>query len=251
VVISSTPIPGNEVSYQQTGDDLASRGVTLFRHPTHELDGCGPLHVSGHAFRDEYAEMIRLTKPTYFMPIYGGPLNRNYHRQIGLEQNIAPENIIMADNGQMVEMNKKGELAIRSEVTTGALLVDQTGSVVPEIVTKDRLLLQGDGFVVVGITLSRATGKQLSSPDIITRGHVAVRDNAPMMDKLRNEMRTITARSSVSRSDVDQLRLRIKDTALNYLFMHTGQTPVVIPVVNLVGSDGRSNKVSRPVADVC
>lgn len=251
VVISSTPIPGNEVSYEQMGDDLTSRGVTLFRHPTHELDGCGPLHVSGHAFRDEYAEMIQLTRPKYFMPIYGGPLNRKYHGQIAIEQNISSDAIIMADNGQVIEINDQGKLQMQGKVTTGGLLVDQTGSIVPEIVTKDRLLLRDEGFVVVGITLSRVTGKQLSSPDIITRGHVAVRDNTAMMDGLRREMRTITARNSVSRSEVDQLKLRIKDMASNYLYKHTKQTPIVISVVNLIGSDGKSNRVPRPVADVC
>lgn len=243
VVISSTPIPGNEISYQQMGDDLASRDVKLFRHPTHELDGCGPLHVSGHAFRDEYAEMIQLTRPSYFMPIYGGPLNRKYHQQIALAQNIAPDKVIMANNGDVIEMNTRHKLKIYGKVTTGALLVDQTGIVVPEIVTRDRLLLQNEGFVMVGVTLSRVTGKQLSSPDIITRGHISVRDNTSMMDGLRREVRTITAHSNVSRSDVDQLRLHIKDMASNYLFKHTRQTPIVIPVVNLIGSSGKDNRV--------
>ena len=80
VVISSTPIPGNERSYAKIGDLLSDMGVKQYRHPTHEIDGSGPLHVSGHAARDEHAEMIRLTNPTYVMPIYGGSLHRHYHK---------------------------------------------------------------------------------------------------------------------------------------------------------------------------
>ncbi|HMH70188.1 MAG TPA: ribonuclease J, partial [Candidatus Saccharimonadales bacterium] len=165
VVVSSTPIPGNEISYQQIGDDLTNLGVSLFRHPTHQLDGCGPLHVSGHAARDEHAEIIQLTRPKYLMPIYGGALNRSYHRQIGIEQGIAEDSILMLDNGQVVELSDTRAPKLRGKVTSGALLVDQSGMVIPEIVTKDRILLQNDGFVIVGVTLSKTDGRLLSSPD--------------------------------------------------------------------------------------
>jgi ribonuclease J len=249
VVISSTPIPGNEQSYQQIGNDLAAIGVLQFRHPTHDIDGCGPLHVSGHAMRDEHAEMIQLTQPKYLMPIYGGMLNRKYHYQIGVEQGMSEQSIVMADNGMVVELNSKLEPKIASRVTSGSLLVDQTGCIVPEIVTKDRLLLQNDGFVVVTVTVDRASGRLLASPDIVTRGHIAMRDNVAMVETLRLEIRKMTGRKSMSRADVELLKHRLKDMVTSYLFSRTRQTPIVIPVVNIVSAGGKTNVVTKPAVD--
>ncbi|MDN5275281.1 MAG: hypothetical protein JWP06_1182 [Candidatus Saccharibacteria bacterium] len=250
VIVSSTPIPGNEQAYQQIGDDLTSLGVTLYRHPTHQLDGCGPLHVSGHAARDEYAEMIQLTRPTYLMPIYGGVLNRTYHKQIGLEQGMNESNIIMVDNGNVFELDQTTTPLKRGNVTTGALLVDQTGSVVPEIVTKDRLLLKEDGFVIVAITLDQATGRLLTTPDIIMRGHLAVRDNPKLINGLRRELQKASPRGRLSRAVVDTLKRVLKDQTIDYLFVRTGQTPIVIPIINVVGG-GKTTILSKPIADIC
>jgi len=250
VVISSTPIPGNEISYQRVGNELAGLGVKQFRHPTHQLDGCGPLHVSGHAFRDEYAEMIRLTQPRYFMPIYGGALNRQYHADVAVGEGMKPGDIVMATNGDVVEF-AGGVPRIAGRVTAGAHLVDQTGAVVPEIVTKDRLLLQNDGFLVVAITCDGRTGRLLSSPDIITRGLLAIRDNAELMDRLRQDIRKLAATRRISRSSLDLFKHDLKTMVSNTVFGATQQTPLVIPVVNIVGRGGKTNVVARPVAEVC
>jgi ribonuclease J len=250
VVISSTPIPGNEQSYQRVGDDLAGLGVKQFRHATHELDGSGPLHVSGHASRDEYAEMIRMTRPKYFMPIYGGPLSRQYHKQLALKEGIAEKDIIMAGNGMAIELSATFPPKIVGRVTSGALLVDQTGSVVPEIVTKDRLLLKDDGFVIIAVTSDQKSGRLLTSPDILTRGCIAVRDSHEIVDNLRLEVRKMASAKITSRTGADLFKSRLKDMASEYIYRHTGCTPIVIPVVNLVGSRG-TNRIPRPVADVC
>ncbi|MEZ6330504.1 MAG: ribonuclease J [Candidatus Saccharimonadales bacterium] len=86
VIVSSTPIPGNEVRYQTIGNELSARGLHLFRHPTHEVDGCGPLHVSGHARRDEYKELLHIIRPKYFVPIYAGHLHRRYYVDMAVEE---------------------------------------------------------------------------------------------------------------------------------------------------------------------
>lgn len=251
VVISSTPIPGNENSYGRIGDSLATIGVTLFRHPTHEIDGCGPLHVSGHAARDEHAEMIRMTRPRYFMPIYGGALNRLYHAQVAMQEGIAEGAVVMADNGMVVELSKTLDPKIVGRVTSGALLVDQTGSVVPEIVTRDRLLLKDDGFVVAVVTLDQKTGRPLASPDILTRGCIAVSDNPAILDTLRQEIRKTTVHGPLSRAGIDTLKSRLKVMTSEYIYQQTGLTPIVIPVVNLVGVRGRTNVTSKPTMDAC
>lgn len=250
VVISSTPIPGNEVRYQQIGDDLAKIGVHLYRHPTHDIDGCGPLHVSGHGARDEQAEMIGLTKPRYMMPIYGGALSRTYHKDVAIEAGIARENIVMAHNGEVVEFSKDTPPKVTGQVAAGAVLVDQTGAVVPGMVTRDRLLLRNEGIVVVILTVNRETGRLLTSPDVISRGFVYLRDHGELIDGLRAEIRRLAARHSAKR-DTDGFKKELREVAMGYLHQHTQRTPMVVPVVNLVNAQGKSNARPKPIADVC
>ena len=249
VVISSTPIPGNENSYQHIGDELAAIGVKQFRHPTHEIDGCGPLHVSGHAARDEHAEMIRLTRPAYLMPIYGGTLNRAYHRDIGMAQSLPASNIIMAENGEVIQFDARQVPKIIGRATAGALLVDQTGNIVPELVTKDHLLLQGDGFLVVIVTINKRTGRLMTSPDIITRGVFSIQDNADLMDTLRRKVQQLGGSRGSSRAATDVLKQTIKDITVECTYVQTGKLPIVIPVVNVVGSHSQSNTLPKTVAD--
>jgi ribonuclease J len=251
VVISSTPIPGNEQSYAKMGDDLARLQVKQYRHPTHHIDGSGPLHVSGHAMRDEHAEMIQLTRPTYLMPIYGGPLPRLYHQEIGIAQGIHPNNIIMIENGGVLELQKGTKPLFPGVVTSGVHLVDQTGAVVPEIVSRDRMLLQDSGFVVIILTLTVA-GYLAASPDIITRGHLAINDNAALLNELRMRLKKYIATSGKprSRAAIDLLKIGLQELVQNYLFEATAATPIVVPVVNIVGNRGVTNGVARPVVDV-
>lgn len=234
VVVSSTPIPGNEISYQQIGDDLANIGTTLYRHPTHEIDGCGPLHVSGHGNRDESAEMIQLTRPKYLMPIYGGPLYRNYHRQVGLDQGLASQNILMVNNGETVEM-RDGAVSVGGRVTSGTHLIDQNGEQVPALVLSDRFNLESNGFVVVSVTIDRTTGRVLSSPDIITRGAFSIRDNAQLMDDLRQQVRAVVRTHKITKQTIDLVKYQLQATVTSQLQKCRGDAPLVIPVVNIVG----------------
>lgn len=235
VVISSTPIPGNEQSYAQMGDDLARIGVKQYRHPTHEIDGSGPLHVSGHAFRDEHAEMIQLTRPQYLMPIYGGPLPRHYHRQIGLAQGMADDTIIMADNGAVIEFRRGQRPRTVGRVTHGSHLVDQTGVVVPEIVSRDRLLLKDSGFVIIILTVD-PDGKNMTSPDIITRGHLAVNEQSDTINALREQIKKHIAKNGRlrSRAAIDSTKSDIQRLVQDYFYAASSATPMVIPVVNVV-----------------
>ena len=99
VIISSSPIPGNEVRYDQISNRLSKKGVRLFRHPTHELDGCGALHVSGHARRDELREMIQLVRPKFFIPVHAGTLRRKYHAEIGIQEGVLRQHTLLPENG--------------------------------------------------------------------------------------------------------------------------------------------------------
>ena len=248
VIVSSSPIPGNEVRYQQIGNDLAEIGVTLFRQVTHDLDGCGPLHVSGHANQDELKEMVEMVKPRYSLPIHGGMLDRQFNGRAAIAAGLTKENIILPKNGSMVEWDQDGVVHNAGEAPAGAILVDQTGAVVPGLVAKDRLLMSEEGMVVVMLTVDRKTGRLLTSPDIITRGFIYIRDNTELMDGLRNELKR-AASQRFTRVDLDRFKQELKDHIGHYLYEHTRRSPVLIPVVNVVGPNGQSSQRPKPAPD--
>lgn len=233
VVVSSSPIPGNERRYDMIGNKLARLGVHLFRHPTHELDGCGPLHVSGHARRDELREMIQLTRPTFFIPVHGGVLRRTYHAELGVQENIPRGNVLLPSNGDSLYFSAD-TVEQGGQVPHGSLLVDQTGSVVSGGVVKDRLMLSAEGILTVVLTVDKESGQLLASPDIISRGFVAMRDSEELMNLFRSELRR-AVQQRFKRVDLDRFKQEIRDYVMQFLFEQTGRSPIVIPVVNVVG----------------
>ncbi len=250
VVISSTPIPGNEISYQQVGDDLALIGVKQYRHTTHQIDGCGPLHVSGHAMQDEHAEMITLTRPKFLLPIYGGAMNREYHRQIGQQQGLSDKQIFMMQNGDVLEFSKQAKPRIVGKVTAGARLVDQNDETVPELVIKDRMMLQNDGFIIVTVTMDRRTGRVLSSPDIITRGAFAIRDSLQLMDSLRTQIRNILHTQKVAQSTLDTVKIQLKTAIAQHISAETQLAPIIIPVINLINANDQRKSIQTSTSAI-
>lgn len=248
VIVSSTPIPGNEIRYQQIGNDLAEIGVTLFRQVTREMDGCGPLHVSGHANHEELVEMVEMAKPKYVLPIHGGMLDRKFNGRAATEAGVPKSNVLLPKNGSIVEFDAEGMVHMVGEAPHGAVLVDQTGAVVPGLVAKDRLLMSEEGMVVVMLTIDRKTGRLLTSPDIITRGFIYIRDNTELMDGLRTELKR-AASQRFTRVDLDRFKQELKDHIGHYLYEHTHRSPVLIPVVNIIGGNGQSSQKPKPMAD--
>lgn len=238
VVISSSPIPGNEIRYDNISNNLTERGVRLFRHPTHELDGCGPLHVSGHARRDEMREMLQHCKPKFFWPIHAGALRRKYHGDIAIEEGIKRDNVLMPNNGDVV-LFSGDKYEIDGNVPNGAWLVDQTGNLVSNVVVKDRLVLAEHGLVVVILTVDKKTGGLLTSPDIVTRGFIYIRDSEELMNEFRAELRRAVAQR-FKRIDIERFKAEIRDHVTHFLYDKTQRSPIVIPVVNVIG--GRTEK---------
>jgi len=236
VIVSSTPIPGNEISYAGIGDNLTRRGVHLYRQPTHEIDGCGPLHVSGHAKRDEYREMLHIVRPKFFLPIYGGPLPRKYYEEMAVEEGWSRKNIIQAENGQSFAFTADSWEQVQ-DVPYGSLLVDQTGAVVNNVVVKDRVLLSEGGLVAVVVTIDKKTGQLLTSPDIVSRGFIYMREQEELMNGLRAELRR-AVQQRFKRIDLDRFKAELKDHITHYLFEQTQRSPIVIPVVNVIGGKG-------------
>lgn len=235
VILSSTPIPesGNDKLIADMVDSLMKMNVHVYRHATHDVDGCGPLHVSGHCSLDEYMDMIEFTKPKFVLPIYGAFRAQKYHNEEAVNRGFPRKNLAYIDNGEIFEFTKD-TMEKTNKVPIGTLLVDYTGSVVSNIVVKDRVLLAEEGLVALVLTIDKKTGQLLTSPDIITRGFIYIRDSEELMNSLRAELRrAVTQR--FKRIDLDRFKQELKDHITHFLYEQTQRSPIIIPVVNVIG----------------
>jgi ribonuclease J len=245
VILSGTPIPesGNDKLIGAMVDDLMRKNVHVFRANTSQIDGCGPVHVSGHASLEEYGEMIAMTKPKFFVPIYGAYRSKKYHIEEAIRQGVPRAHCLNADNGQVIAFTPDS-IKVEGEVPHGTILVDQTGSIVSGVVVKDRVLLSEEGLVAVVLTLDKKNGSLLTSPDIISRGFIYMRDNEELMNGLRQELRR-AATQRFKRVDLDRFKIELKDHITHYLFEQTQRSPIVIPVVNVIGGKGEAKTVHQ------
>ncbi|HTE22367.1 MAG TPA: ribonuclease J [Candidatus Limnocylindria bacterium] len=248
VVLSSTPIPesGNDSLIGSMVDGLVRKGVHVFEHRHHELDNIGPLHVSGHASRDEYADMISYTRPKFFVPIYGAYRSKQRHIDIAVEQGIPRKNCVNVDNGEVIEFTPD-TMQVGGKVPVGTVLVDQTGAIVSSIVIKDRLMLAEEGLVAIVLTVDKKSGNLMTSPDIISRGFIYMRDNEDLMNALRIELKR-AVQQRYKRVDLDRFKQELKEHVTHFLFEYTQRSPIVIPVVNIIGGgkNGNSQTPAQP-----
>ncbi|HEX3568613.1 MAG TPA: ribonuclease J [Candidatus Saccharimonadales bacterium] len=235
VILSSSPIPesGNDKLVGDMVDGLMEKGVHVFEHRNHDIDHVGPLHVSGHASRDEYAEMVAITRPKFFVPIYGPYRSKQRYIDLAIEDGFPRKNTLNVGNGVVIAL-APDKMEVAGEVPHGTILVDQTGALVNNIVVKDRVLLSEEGLVAIVLTIDKKSGNLLTSPDIISRGFIYMRDNEDLMNGLRQELRRAVGQR-FKRIDLDRFKAELKDHVTHYLFEQTGRSPIVIPVVNVVG----------------
>ena len=243
VILSSTPIPytGNDALIRDMVDELLKKGVHVFRHETHEVDNAGPLHVSGHGSQEEYREMIEMLKPKFFIPVYGDYTAKKYHIDLAVEAGVPRANSVNVDNGDIITIGKL-KMEVSGQVPHGTILVDQTGATVNTVVVKDRVLLAEEGMVTVVLTIDKKTGGLLTSPDIISRGFIYMKENEELMNDFRNELRR-AVQQRFKRVDLDRFKAELKDYITHFLYERTQRSPIVIPVVNVIGS--RSEKVNN------
>jgi ribonuclease J len=245
VVLSSTPIPesGNDALIGNMVDDMMRKGVHVFRHETFAIDGCGPLHVSGHASMDEYKDMIQMTKPKYFIPIYGAYRSKQRHIEMAVEEGIPRKNTINAENGEVIALTTE-KLEVIGQVPHGTILIDQTGAIVSNVVVKDRLMLSQEGLVAVVLTIDKKSGQLMTSPDIISRGFIYMKDQEELMNAFRIELKR-AVQQRFKRIDLDRFKAELREHVTHFLYEHTGRSPIVIPVVNVVGGGKVQNQTSN------
>ncbi len=235
VIMSSSVIPGNEVSVVHTVDGLLREGSKVFQHIHRQLDDCGPLHVSGHASRDDLAELIKLIHPKYFVPIHGEFHHLMRHAELATKNGIELKNVFVLDNGNVLELAQPGVAKKGESVKAGMIMIDGSGvGDVEGIVLRDRLAMAKDGIFVVVATVEKKTGRMITSPDVISRGFIYMKENEELIAKARAEVRQAFAKRQASPNkpnDWNRFKLRLRDDLSDFLYKQTKRSPMIVPVV--------------------
>jgi len=239
VVFSSNPIPGNEKYVVRTVDGLMREGSEVIQSGKTHLTGIGPLHLSGHGYYDDHVKLINALNPTYYMPIHG-EFHMLAHNAVLAEKEAAipRKNIFVCDAGDVIEIT--ADLARKAgRVPVGGVMYDDSGAIVSEVVLKDRIHMATEGMFVVVLTVARGNGRLMTSPDIISRGFIYLRDSEELMGIIRQYLKQKVARTfNGRRVDLDVVKKEIKDELTHVLYDQTRRTPIVIPVINEIGGGG-------------
>lgn len=228
VLISASMIPGNERAIYNTIDNIYRLGAEVIYRK--ELG----IHESGHSKQDDLREMIKLIKPKYLIPIHGEYRMLLQHAHIGQEMGIPKEQTLVIENGQVIEFDHKSKGYIsRDRVNASYVLVDGLGvGDIGQIVLRDRQVMAKDGIFVVILTIDKKTGRIITSPDIISRGFVYMREAEDLIQRARAEVKKMFLRHNNRYPlDLDYIKRSIRDEMGEFLYRHTERRPMVIPVI--------------------
>lgn len=239
IVFSSNPIPGNEKYVVRTVDGLMREGSEVLQNAHRHLRNIGPLHLSGHGYYDDHVKLITALNPTYYMPIHG-----EFHMLVHnaeLAENSAGvkhDNIFVCDSGDVLEITTEGARK-NGRIPVGGVMYDDSGAVVSDVVLKDRIHMATEGMFVVVLTVQRGSGRLLTSPDIISRGFIYLRDSEELMGIIRQYLKQKVAHGFGGKHvDMDVMKKELRDEITHLLYDQTRRTPIVIPVINEIGGGG-------------
>ncbi|MGC8786226.1 MAG: ribonuclease J [Anaerolineae bacterium] len=221
VIVSATPIPGNEELVNRTINNLFRLGAEVF------YDELLDVHVSGHGSQEELKLMLNMTRPKFFVPIHGEYRHLVLHAPLAEEVGIPRQNIFVLESGQMLELDQNSA-QIAGTVSDEYVLVDGLGvGDITEVVLEDRRLLSRNGFLVVTLVIERGTGRILSGPEIVSRGFVYVRESEDLFERVRSEV----LKAAKEGGNRVLLSNRIKDALTRFIYNETRRRPLIIPVV--------------------
>ncbi len=229
VVLSSSPIPGNERAVAAVMSNLTRLGAKVIYNKIFDI------HSSGHAQQEELKLMMNLVRPKYFMPIHGEHHMLVAHGELARTVGIPESNIFIPENGQGIEVDQTGTAqASATKEAGGYVFVDGLGvGDVGEVVLRDRQVMAQDGMFVIIITLDRRTGKLINQPDIISRGFIYMKNNDDLIREVKHEVRKLTESKTKEKLEPNWAYLRqvIRDEVGEYLFQKTERRPMILPVV--------------------
>lgn len=226
VIISATPIPGNEKMVGKVVNELLKLGAEVVYEKMYDV------HVSGHACQEELKMMLGIVKPKYFLPVHGEQKHLQKHAGLALSMGMDKKNIIIADNGSLISVSDK-MFQVTSTVPSGRVFVDGYGvGDVGSIVLRDRKHLAQDGLIVIVATIDAVTGEVLSGPDVVSRGFVYVREAEELMDDVRNlALDTLDICAAHNVREWNTIKSKLRDDISRLLYERTKRSPMILPVI--------------------
>lgn len=232
VILSSSIIPGNEESVWGMVDNLFRWGAYVYQSSTRDFDNLGIMHTTGHAWTEEIEEMIDLVRPQYYLPIHGELHHLVHNAEIGKRKGYDDDHVFVIENGQTLVADKDG-FKKGPIVQNGIVLIDGNGiGDVQAVVLNDRKAMGSDGIFTAIATVDRRTGRLTTSPDIISRGFVYMKDNEELINKSRQIVKNIfESRDRATPPSSLVIKTRMRDELSNHLYKVTKRNPIVVPVV--------------------
>jgi len=228
VILSSSVIPGNERTVQMLKDDILRQGAKVFHYKMMDI------HAGGHAKKEELKEMIRIMKPNFFLPIHGQYSMLASHAELAKETGLPERNIIVAENGQVINLFPERIFIEKKTVPSNYVMVDGLGiGDVGEVVLRDRHMLARDGMFVIVVVIDRKTGQVKGSPDIISRGFVYLRESKELLRDTRRKVIEIVNRAASSGGTVNwsYIKDEIRNKIGQFLYTKTKRRPIILPVI--------------------
>ena len=226
IIISATPIPGNEKFVTKVVNELMKSGAEVVYEAMYEV------HVSGHACQEELKLIQALTKPKFFIPVHGEYKHLKKHAALARELGMPKENVIIGEIGNVIETDGN-KMKIVSQVPAGKVLVDGLGvGDVGSIVLRDRKHLAQDGLIIVVVGIEKASNTIVSGPDIISRGFVYVRESEELIDNARHLLASTLATCSIQDfREWNSIKMRLKDALSDYIYEKTKRSPMILPII--------------------
>jgi len=226
IIISATPIPGNEKAVTKVVNELMRRGCDVVYEKMYDV------HTSGHACQEELKIIHTLTKPRYFIPVHGEQKHLHKHIELAKSLGMTSERVLISDIGRVIELTPE-KMVSTSSVQAGRVLVDGLGvGDVGSIVLRDRRHLAEDGILVIVATIDPSTGELLSGPDIVSRGFVYVKEAEQLMDTAKEAARKVLENCIRHNPyDWNTMKTRVRDELSRMLFQKTKKSPIILPII--------------------
>lgn len=226
VIISATPILGNEKSVSKVINQLMKLGCEVV------YSALADVHVSGHAYQEEQKLMLALARPKFFIPVHGEYRQLSAHRETAIQMGIPSENIIITANGKVLEINQD-EAKFNGSVPSGKVMVDGLGvGDVGNVVLRDRQHLSQDGLIVIVISMESQTGEIVSGPDVISRGFVYVRESENLMDDVKKCIKEqVKEFEQKNIRDWSIIKTSLRDSVRDFIFAKTKRNPMILPII--------------------
>jgi ribonuclease J len=226
VIISATPIPGNEKFVTRVINQLFKKGADVI------YESLADIHVSGHACQEELKLMQALVRPKFFIPVHGEYKHLKLHAKLAENMGVAKENIFILDNGSVLELTKD-TAKTNGTVTAGKILVDGLGvGDVGNIVLRDRKHLSQDGLIVIVVTISKESGLVVVGPDIISRGFVYVRESEDLMEEAKSIVKEALAKCEEKQiTEWSTIKSQVKESLKEFIYSKTKRNPMILPII--------------------